>query len=91
VTTVLPSTRQPTPIGRCCPTSPLAACPNNPRGPAQIKGNLYRPTTGAALAVHSGLVLITNEGALVIDPVMTCTAGWLKDEIKKRFNASMCR
>jgi glyoxylase-like metal-dependent hydrolase (beta-lactamase superfamily II) len=30
--------------------------------------------------------ICTKEGALVIDPVMTCTAGWLKDEIKKRFN-----
>ena len=36
--------------------------------------------------MHSGLVLITSEGALVIDPAMTCTAGWLRDEIKRRFN-----
>jgi glyoxylase-like metal-dependent hydrolase (beta-lactamase superfamily II) len=43
-------------------------------------------TTGAGLAVHSGFVLITKEGALVIDPAMTCTATWLRDEIKKRFN-----
>ena len=63
-----------------------ADCPNNPRGLDQIKGDLYRHTTGAGLAVHSGFVLITNEGALVIDPAMTCTAGWLRDEIKKRFN-----
>lgn len=61
-------------------------CPTNPRGLVQIKGNLYRHTTGAGLAVHSGLVLITKEGALVIDPAMTCTAGWLRDEIKRRFN-----
>jgi glyoxylase-like metal-dependent hydrolase (beta-lactamase superfamily II) len=61
-------------------------CPNNPRGLEQVKGNLYRHTTGAGLAVHSGLVLITSEGALVIDPAMTCTAGWLRDEIKRRFN-----
>src|SRR5574337_453230 len=64
-------------------------CPNNPRSLDQIKGNLYRHTTGAGLAVHSGFVLITNEGALVIDPAMTCTAGWLRDEIKKRFNVSV--
>ena len=61
-------------------------CPDNPRGLTQIKDNLYRHTTGAGLAVHSGLVLITKEGALVIDPAMTCTAGWLRDEIKRRFN-----
>lgn len=33
--------------------------------------------------------ICTKEGALVIDPAMTCTAGWLKDEIKKRFNVPM--
>lgn len=63
-----------------------ADCPDNPRGLDQIKGNLYRHTTGAGLAVHSGFVLITKEGALVIDPALTCTAGWLRDEIRKRFN-----
>lgn len=61
-------------------------CPDNPRGLVQIKGNLYRHTTGPGLAVHSGFVLITPEGALVIDPAMTCTATWLRDEIKHRFN-----
>jgi glyoxylase-like metal-dependent hydrolase (beta-lactamase superfamily II) len=61
-------------------------CPDNPRGLTQIKGNLYRHTTGAGLAVHSGLVLTTSEGALVIDPAMTCTSGWLRDEIRRRFN-----
>jgi glyoxylase-like metal-dependent hydrolase (beta-lactamase superfamily II) len=61
-------------------------CPDNPRDLVQIKGDLYRHTTGAGLAVHSGFVLITKEGALVIDPAMTCTATWLRDEIKKRFN-----
>lgn len=63
-----------------------AACPDTPRGLEQVKGNLYRHTTGPGLAVHSGLVLITREGALVIDPAATCTAGWLRDEIRKRFN-----
>lgn len=64
-------------------------CPDNPRGLTQIKGNLYRHTTGPGLAVHSGLVLITREGALVIDPAMTCTATWLRDEIKSRFNVKV--
>jgi len=36
--------------------------------------------------VHNGLVLVTKEGALVIDPGMTCTATGLRDEIKQRFN-----
>ncbi|MBO9662974.1 MBL fold metallo-hydrolase [Dokdonella sp.] len=63
-----------------------ADCPDNPRGLDRIDGNLYRHTTGAGLAVHSGLVLITREGALVIDPAMTCTATWLRDEIRKRFD-----
>jgi len=65
------------------------ACPDNPRGLEQIKGNLYRHTTGPGLAVHSGLVLVTSEGALVIDPAMTCTAPWLRDEIKRRFNVTV--
>lgn len=64
-------------------------CPDNPRGLEQINGNLYRHTTGAGLAVHSGFVLITKDGALVIDPAMTCTTGWLRDEIKKRFNVAI--
>jgi glyoxylase-like metal-dependent hydrolase (beta-lactamase superfamily II) len=55
------------------PDFTAAPCPDNPRGLEQIKGNLYRHTTGAGLAVHSGLVLITKEGALLIDPAMTCT------------------
>lgn len=61
-------------------------CPDNPRALEQVRGNLYRHTTGPGLAVHSGLVLITREGALVIDPAMTCTATWLRDEIRTRFN-----
>jgi glyoxylase-like metal-dependent hydrolase (beta-lactamase superfamily II) len=62
------------------------ACPDNPRGLEQITSHLYRHTTGAGLAVHSGFVLVTTEGALVIDPAMACTATWLRDEIKRRFN-----
>ena len=41
------------------------------------------------LAVHSGLVLVTRESALVIDPVSSCTATWLRDEIKRRFDVSV--
>jgi glyoxylase-like metal-dependent hydrolase (beta-lactamase superfamily II) len=68
------------------PDFTAAECPDTPRSLEQVRGNLYRHTTGAGLAVHSGLVLITAAGALVIDPAATCTAGWLRDEIRKRFN-----
>ncbi|ENW78301.1 hypothetical protein F909_03988 [Acinetobacter sp. ANC 3929] len=66
-----------------------ASCPENPKSLTQVRGNLYRHTTGAGLAVHSGLVLITKEGALIIDPAMTCTSAWLKEEIKRRFGVSV--
>lgn len=36
----------------------------------QVKGNLYRHTNGTLPALHSGLVLITKEGAIVIDPAL---------------------
>lgn len=71
------------------PDFTAAACPDTPRTLEQIKGNLYRHTAGAGLAVHSGLVLVTKNGALVIDPAMTCTASWLRDEIMKRFNVKV--
>jgi glyoxylase-like metal-dependent hydrolase (beta-lactamase superfamily II) len=60
-------------------------CDTTPRSLVQVKGNLYRHTSGGGLTVHSGLVLITKQGALVIDPAATCTAAWLRDEIKQRF------
>jgi glyoxylase-like metal-dependent hydrolase (beta-lactamase superfamily II) len=55
----------------------------------QVKGNLYRHTNGTLPALHSGLVLITKEGAIVIDPALTQAAIWLNEEIKKRFNVSV--
>ncbi|MFD1770765.1 MBL fold metallo-hydrolase [Sphingobacterium suaedae] len=51
-----------------------------------VKGNLYRHTNGTLPALHSGLVLVTKAGAIVIDPALTQAAIWLNDEIKKRFN-----
>jgi glyoxylase-like metal-dependent hydrolase (beta-lactamase superfamily II) len=71
------------------PDFTAAPCPDMPRGLEQIKGNLYRHTTGGGLAVHSGLVLVTKEGALVIGPGMTCTATGLRDEIRRRVNVSV--
>ncbi len=66
-----------------------AACPDTPKGLQHIQGNLYRHTSNDGLALHSGLVLITQEGALVIDPSMTCTSTWLKDEIKNKFKVDV--
>lgn len=52
----------------------------------QVKGNLYRHTNGTLPALHSGLVLVTKAGAIVIDPALTQAAIWLNAEIKTRFN-----
>jgi hypothetical protein len=60
-------------------------CPETQRTLVQVRGELYRHTSGTPPDLRSGLVLITREGALVIDPAQTCTSGWLKDEIQKRF------
>ena len=60
--------------------------PNLEKTLVQVKGNLYRHTNGTLPALHSGLVLITKEGAIVIDPALTQAAIWLNGEIKKRFN-----
>ena len=62
-----------------------ADCPDTPRGLEPVRGNLYRHLSGEGLGVHSGLVLVTREGALVIDPALTCTARWLQEEISRRF------
>ncbi|WP_327984879.1 MBL fold metallo-hydrolase [Bergeyella porcorum] len=63
----------------------------NPQPPTEkalihIKGNLYRHTNDKIPSLHSGLVLINKEGALVIDPANTQSAEWLLNEIKTRFN-----
>lgn len=55
----------------------------------QIKGNLWRHTNGSFPATHSGLVLVTKEGALVVDAGNTCVAKWLKDEIKAKTGQSV--
>ncbi|HEX7757293.1 MAG TPA: MBL fold metallo-hydrolase [Niabella sp.] len=52
----------------------------------QVRGNLYRHTNGVLPALHSGLVLITKEGAIVIDPALTQAAIWLNEEIQRRFH-----
>ena len=64
-------------------------CPNTARDLTLIHGNLYRHTSGSGLSLHSGLVLINAEGALIIDPAMTCTATWLNQEINRRFKVKV--
>lgn len=68
--------------------STMEQCANVPHNLEAIPGKpgLYRHTNGAGLAVHSGLVLVTKEGALVVDAGMTCSSIWLNKEIQKRFN-----
>ncbi|MDT7857213.1 MBL fold metallo-hydrolase [Rubrivirga sp. S365] len=56
-----------------------------PRSLTQVDDNLYRHTSQALPSLHSGFVLVTDEGALVIDPAGTCSANWLQDEIDSRF------
>ncbi|MDX0315729.1 MBL fold metallo-hydrolase [Sinorhizobium meliloti] len=68
------------------PDPTAAACPDTPRTLTHVRGKLYRHSNTALPALHSGLVLITEEGALIIDPALTCTTAWLRDEIKTRFN-----
>ncbi|WP_409945814.1 MBL fold metallo-hydrolase [Rubrivirga sp. S365] len=60
-------------------------CPDMPRSLTQVDDNLYRHTSQALPSLHSGFVLVTDEGALVIDPAGTCSANWLQDEIDSRF------
>ncbi|WP_242917429.1 MBL fold metallo-hydrolase [Pontibacter liquoris] len=55
----------------------------------QVKGNLYRHTNDTIPSLHSGLVLITKAGAIVMDPALTPAAIWLNDEIKKRFKVKV--
>lgn len=57
--------------------------------PIEGKENLYRHTNNSFPATHSGLVLIQDEGALVIDAGNHCAAEWLRDEIKKRFDKNI--
>lgn len=59
--------------------------PNLEKSLVQVKGNLYRHTNATLPALHSGLVLITKEGAIVIDPALTQAAKWLNEEINNRF------
>ncbi len=56
--------------------------------PIEGKENLYRHTNPFP-STHSGLVLIQDEGALVIDAGNHCAAEWLRDEIRERFDVDI--
>ena len=64
-------------------------CADMERSLVHVKGNLYRHTADKLPSLHSGFVLITKEGALVIDPAFTCTSSWLNNEIKSKFNVKV--
>jgi hypothetical protein len=71
------------------PDPTAAPGPDTPRSLMPIKDDLYRHTNTALAALHGGFVPITTEGAIVIDPALTCTDIWLRDEIQSRFNVSV--
>jgi glyoxylase-like metal-dependent hydrolase (beta-lactamase superfamily II) len=60
-------------------------CKDTPVELKKISGNLYRHTIGSP-AFYGGLVLITKEGAVVVDPARTCTSMQLRDKIKSEFH-----
>jgi glyoxylase-like metal-dependent hydrolase (beta-lactamase superfamily II) len=68
------------------PDPTAAPCQNELHLLTQVNGNLYRHVIGRERDGYSGLVLITNEGALVVDPEKTCASVWLKNEIDRRFH-----
>ena len=52
------------------------------RSLTQISGDLYRFQNN----YHYSVVLVTDEGVIVTDPINAAAAQWLKDEIATRFN-----
>lgn len=52
----------------------------------QVKDNLYRYSVDAAAIAHTALILVTDEGIILTDPIRTSGALWLRDELKKQFN-----
>ena len=53
---------------------------------AKIKGDLYRFQNN----FHYSVFYVTPAGVIVTDPINADAAKWLKAEIKKRFNISLC-
>jgi glyoxylase-like metal-dependent hydrolase (beta-lactamase superfamily II) len=65
--------------------TPAPAPPAQARQPArsitQITGDLYRASSGA----WHGIFLVTPEGIILVDPLNTPFATWLKDQLAERF------
>jgi glyoxylase-like metal-dependent hydrolase (beta-lactamase superfamily II) len=67
-----------------CATKEEAAAPAAPppeRALTQIKGDVYRYQNNQ----HFGVVLVTDEGIVVADPINREAAEWLKGELAQRF------
>ncbi len=52
------------------------------RGLTEIKGDVYRFQN----KFHFSMVVVTQDGVVVTDPINADAAGWLKNEIANRFN-----
>ena len=52
------------------------------RSITQIKGDLYRFQNN----FHYSVVLVTNDGIIITDPINADAAAWLKDELAQRFD-----
>lgn len=48
----------------------------------QVKGNVYRFVNDR----HRSVLMVTEEGIIVTDPMNAAAAKWLKNELKQRFN-----
>ena len=67
-------------------TGQLKAQPGEPtRGFEEVADNLYRVQNNN----HYTMVLITDEGAIITDPINREFSTWLKEELDDRFNAEV--
>ncbi len=71
-------------VAACAGTKKEAAAPAAPppeRSLTQLKGDVYRYQDNQ----HFGVVLVTEEGIVVADPINRAAAEWLKGELAQRF------
>ncbi|HEX9614293.1 MAG TPA: MBL fold metallo-hydrolase [Bacteroidota bacterium] len=59
--------------------------PNEVNAVTQVRDNLYRFTTRRGGALHASLLLVTEEGIILTDPIRTSAALWLREELRRRF------
>src|ERR1700752_385172 len=60
--------------------------PNERHALITVRDNLFRYEVGEGRSQHSALLLVTDAGIILTDPIQTSGAIWLRDELKKRFN-----